>query len=179
MVIRARRRIRAEQEREMKYDYKIIGNRIKARTGKRIKELRKKAGYKTIEKFADELGYSRQTVAKWESGNAMPTLDQLCDIVSLLECDIGYLLCLYDTRYFEHADVCKATGLSEEAVNVLIENKNMVHSDFVSRYIVEGIGISEAIQRLKESHENSTERRKYLEFDVTDSFLDLVKEYIK
>lgn len=94
-------------------------NENKAKTGKRISELREKAGYKTIEKFADELGYSRQTVAKWENGNAMPTLDQLCDIVSLLECDIGYLLCLYDTRYFEHADICKTTGLSEDAVNIL------------------------------------------------------------
>ena len=98
-------------------------NENKAKTGKRISELREKAGYKTIEKFADELGYSRQTVAKWENGNTMPTLDQLCDIVSLLECDIGYLLCLYDTRYFEHADICKTTGLSEDAVKVLVENQ--------------------------------------------------------
>ena len=98
-------------------------NTNKAETGKRIKALREEAGYKSIEKFADKLGYSRQTVAKWERGETMPKLDTLSDIVSILDCDIGYLLCLYDTRYFEHAEICEETGLTAEAVEILMEEK--------------------------------------------------------
>lgn len=189
-------------------------NENKTKTGKRISELREKAGYKTIEKFADELGYSRQTVAKWENGNAMPTLDQLCDIVSLLECDIGYLLCLYDTRYFEHADICKTTGLSEEAVNVLVNlQKRREHSDpsyyetlsaeklkFIS-YLIENenkftSAVMDTLSHLN-SDLNSEEYRVYVdfflqykywsekefmkmqEFYIYDTYLELVKSYLK
>ena len=155
----------------MKCDYE--------KTAKRIKQLRKEAGYKSIEKFADELGYSRQTVAKWENGEATPTLDTLYDMVSILDCDMGYLLGLYDTRYFEHAEICEETGLSEDAVNVLKENRMNAHSDFVNRYIINGAEISQAIERLKEAPTSVTDRMKYYEFDVMDSFLDLVKEYIR
>lgn len=126
-------------------------NENKTKTGKRISELREKAGYKTIEKFADELGYSRQTVAKWENGNAMPTLDQLCDIVSLLECDIGYLLCLYDTRYFEHADICKTTGLSEKAVNILTAAQSNDKADIISHMIESPHGIWDLIIKVLSS----------------------------
>ena len=94
-------------------------NENRSKTGERIKNLRIEAGYKSIESFAEKLGYSRQTVAKWEKGEVMPTLDTLCDIVTILDCDIGYLLCLYETRYFEHAEICEETRLSEAAVNKL------------------------------------------------------------
>ena len=90
-------------------------NTNKVETGKRIKNLREEAGYNSQESFAEKLGYSRQTVAKWENGKTMPTLDTLYDIVSVLDCDMGYLLCLYDTRYFKHAEICRETGLSAEA----------------------------------------------------------------
>lgn len=102
-------------------------NANKVETGKRIRELRREKGYKSIEKFADELGYSRQTVAKWENGETMPTLDTLYDIVSVLDCDMGYLLCLYDTRYFEHAEISEKTGLSAEAVEILMEEKKRLN----------------------------------------------------
>lgn len=111
-------------------------NTNKVETGKRIKNLREEAGYNSQESFAEKLGYSRQTVAKWENGKTMPTLDTLYDIVSVLDCDMGYLLCLYDTRYFKHAEICEETGLSEEAVNLLIEyKKNGI--DFPKNFINE------------------------------------------
>ena len=98
-------------------------NTNKVETGKRIKNLREEAGYNSQESLAEKLGYSRQTVAKWENGKTMPTLNTLYDIVSVLDCDMGYLLCLYDTRYFEHAEICEETGLSAEAVEKLMEEK--------------------------------------------------------
>lgn len=94
-------------------------NENRKETGNRIKKLREEKGYRTIQSFAEKLGYSRQTVAKWENGDTMPNLDTLYDIVSILDCDIGYLLCLYDTKYFEHAEICKETGLSEKAAEIL------------------------------------------------------------
>ena len=50
-------------------------NANKAETAKRIKNLREEAGYKSQKSFAEKLGYSRQTVAKWENGETMPTLE--------------------------------------------------------------------------------------------------------
>ena len=102
-------------------------NTNKVETGKRIKNLREEAGYNSQKSFAEKLGYSRQTVAKWENGETMPTLDTLYDIISVLDCDMGYLLCLYDTRYFKHAEICEETGLSAEAVEILMEEKKRLN----------------------------------------------------
>lgn len=104
-------------------------NKNKKETGRRIKELRKEAGYKTAQAFSEKLGYSRQSVSKWENGDIMPTLDALYDIESLLDCDIGYLLCIYDTRYYEHADICEQTGLSEKAVETLKKELEYLQSE--------------------------------------------------
>ena len=38
--------------------------------------LRKKKGW-SQEQLADQVGVSRQSVSKWESGNAMPDLDKI------------------------------------------------------------------------------------------------------
>ena len=54
--------------------------------------LRKRAGNMTQEKLAERLGVSRQTVSKWENGEAMPELEKLMELSSLFSCTLDALL---------------------------------------------------------------------------------------
>ena len=80
----------------MKYDKQAIG--------KRIKEERIAAGFKTQGQFAEKMNYSfgsRQTVARWESGKVLPCLDDLLKMCEIFNCELGYLLCEYDCKKHE------------------------------------------------------------------------------
>ena len=50
----------------------------------KILELRKNAGY-SQEKLAELLHVSRQAVSKWESGAALPTLENLIELSKLFQ----------------------------------------------------------------------------------------------
>ena len=55
------------------------------------------------ENIADQLGISRQAVAKWESGKSEPTVANLAELASLFEMSISELM---DTKkYAEERDV--------------------------------------------------------------------------
>lgn len=56
----------------------------------KILELRKNAGY-SQEKLADLLHVSRQAVSKWESGAALPTLDNLIELSRLFQIPLDVL----------------------------------------------------------------------------------------
>lgn len=59
--------------------------------GEKLQEARKKAGY-TQEQLAEKLCVSRSAVAKWESGNGLPDIENLKGISQLLDVSIDYLL---------------------------------------------------------------------------------------
>ena len=151
-------------------------NTNKVETGKRIKNLREEAGYNSQKSFAEKLGYSRQTVAKWENGETMPTLDTLYDIVSVLDCDMGYLLCLYDTRYFKHAEICEETGLSAEAVEKLRIYKDceFLGVDFIDKFIKSAIGESDE-ECLLETINNAIWRDCRIDEMMTDELYNIYK----
>lgn len=64
------------------------------------------------------------TLKKYENGNnsTIPSIDILYNMCSLLKCDVGYLLGLYDSRTREIDCVHSYTGLSEGAI-LLLGNK--------------------------------------------------------
>ena len=97
---------------KQKYDWKRIGERIK--------QEREELKLDQIE-LGEQLGISRQTVSNWERGRAYPSVDDMGRLCGIFNCEIGYLLCEYDCKTKESADVCAVTGLSEEAVNMLIK----------------------------------------------------------
>lgn len=100
----------------MEYNVKKIG--------KRIKELRESMRIDekpiSVEMFCKSIHISsRKTYYCWINGETMPepaTLNEMCDF---FDCDMGYLLCEYDCKRKENIDICKATGLSEQAVESL------------------------------------------------------------
>lgn len=57
----------------------------------KLQSLRKSKGL-TQEKLAEELGVSRQAVAKWESGTAWPDISNLIGISSLMHVTVDYLV---------------------------------------------------------------------------------------
>ncbi len=101
------------------YDFEKIG--------KRIQEERKLAGFKTQGSLAEKVGLSfesRQTVANWESGKAMPQLTEMLLMCNIFKCELGYLLCEYDFKTRAATDIHEETLLSEIAISKLKEYKS-------------------------------------------------------
>ena len=59
--------------------------------GEKIKEARKQCGF-SQEQLAEKLAVSRSAVAKWESGNGLPDVDNLKALAQLLNVSVDYLL---------------------------------------------------------------------------------------
>ncbi len=96
---------------------KLIGDRIHTER-KRLKLNR--------ENFLIAVGWqpsSTKMLSAWEKGERLPDLDSLSRMAELFSCDVGYLLCDYDERTRDSADLCKLTGLSERAANTLLNLK--------------------------------------------------------
>ena len=60
--------------------------------GTNLQYLRKLHGSMTQEKLAEQMGVSRQTVSKWETGEAYPELDKLMELSRLFSCTLDALL---------------------------------------------------------------------------------------
>lgn len=102
------------------YDFEKIAQRIKAvRIDKNI----------TQAYVAKKCNVSRSTVIKWEKGESFPELNSMLKLCNLYDCELGYLLCEtgYENGKRETTDICKATGLSQEAVETLVDNETTVH----------------------------------------------------
>lgn len=73
---------------------------------KRLKELRSERGLKQVD-IASRLGVTKQSVANWENGNIMPSIEILVKLSKLFSVSTDYLLGLDDKRFVE------TTGLSD------------------------------------------------------------------
>ena len=60
--------------------------------GSNLQYLRRESGGITQEKLAEQIGVSRQTVSKWESGEATPELQKLMDLCEFFHCKLDDLL---------------------------------------------------------------------------------------
>lgn len=60
--------------------------------GTNLQFLRKLHGNMTQEKLAERMNVSRQTVSKWETGDAMPDVEKLLELSSLFSCTLDSLL---------------------------------------------------------------------------------------
>lgn len=105
----------------MNYDYKKIGERIRQ---ERKAQKNSKGKSMTQEDIAAKYHVKRSTVSKWESGETMPSFQTMLNMCKDFDCELGYLLCEdgYENKTRKATDICEATGLSEEAVNML-QNK--------------------------------------------------------
>lgn len=60
--------------------------------GSNLQYLRKVNGSMTQEKLAEKMGVSRQTVSKWESGEAYPELPKIMSLCDIFHCNLDDLL---------------------------------------------------------------------------------------
>lgn len=60
--------------------------------GTNLQFLRKLHGNMTQEKLAERMDVSRQTISKWETGEATPELDKLLELSNLFSCTLDALL---------------------------------------------------------------------------------------
>lgn len=65
---------------------------MRMRLGTNLSYLRRLHGGMTQERLAERLMVSRQTVSKWETGEAYPELDKLMEISGLFSCTLDELL---------------------------------------------------------------------------------------
>ena len=63
----------------------------KMQFSEKLSQLRRKAGL-SQEQLADQLGVTRQSVSKWESGTAVPELGKLIALSELFEVSVDYLV---------------------------------------------------------------------------------------
>lgn len=108
-----------------KYDWNKIGQRIK--------KARELAGLSQGE-LGEKISYGYQMIGKWERGETRPSLDSLFSLCDVFNCEIGYLLCEYDSKKREFADIQAVTGLSERAIEILSDfNGRQMESKAVSK----------------------------------------------
>lgn len=105
---------------------------IKLTVGANIRNARKQKKL-TMQRLSDILSASKKApvlrgrvdtisidrLKMWENGTNPVELEWLPALCEVLECDIGYLFGEYGELTRQASDVCKETGLSENAVEVL------------------------------------------------------------
>lgn len=117
---------------------------IRKKVGNRIREEREKLKYSQTG-LCRKIGISRNTLSAIEHGKETTkgernlSIDVMLNLCDVFDCDIGYLLCEYDCKYHENADVREKTHLSEDAINILAANPDLAgmtsklleNSDFI------------------------------------------------
>ena len=84
--------------------------------GNRLKNRRKKIGFKSQREFADELNVNLKTVRNWEQGRNIPELITLIDICDMLHCSPDYLLGYIDETTHNMHYISQITGLTEKSI---------------------------------------------------------------
>ena len=85
--------------------------------GARIKKERNELKL-TQDQFKDKIYISaRQTIASWEQGKSLPSLNDMILMCKLFNCELGYLLYEQDCKTRTATDIKAVTGLSQKAIS--------------------------------------------------------------
>ena len=91
----------------------------------RIKRFREELGV-SQEHLAEKLNISRQAVAKWEAGTAMPDIDNLIEISSIFQVSLDYLLKDSSCPGTATAAICE----NFEIISFIVEAKKNTYANF-------------------------------------------------
>ena len=87
--------------------------------GENLKNLRKTKNF-SQEKLAEKIGVSRQSVSKWECGDAYPEMNNILTLCNIFHCNINDLV---------HENISDIDSLDEEIKMNIVkfkkENKEM------------------------------------------------------
>lgn len=102
----------------------------------RIYDEIKKSPYTQVE-FCELTHYSRVSLNNCRKNGKIPPLNDLCHMSELLNCDVGYLLCEYDCRTRENADVQEITHLNDTTITNLNRLRFFGHIvDYISTGLI-------------------------------------------
>lgn len=90
-------------------------------SGKRIKEMRKQAGY-TQEKLADKVGVGCQSIANIENGRKGASIDTLIILSELFGCTLDYLILGKSSEGLGIHIPEEKKSFVEKMVKVILEN---------------------------------------------------------
>lgn len=127
--------------------------------GKRLRELRKKRGYKSQEAFAEAINViERKTVSKWETGEAAIPIKKLAEICDALDCDLDYLFGKIDVPKNAVQSVMQQTKLSEKAVDAIIKTrrKDVLSAILESKKFGDFVKIIADCSDMENSHTQAT-----------------------
>ena len=93
----------------------------------RIKQIREEQGM-SQERLAEKLNVSRQAVAKWEAGSAMPDIDNLVEISNMFQVSLDYLL--KDSYYPRLTTVVKCENF--DITSFIVEAKRNTYANFAA-----------------------------------------------
>lgn len=91
--------------------------------GRNIKKIRVEKGYKSQDVLAQSICVHLKSVQSWESGKRLPDLDALNRLCDVLQVDLDYLTGRIDHHTHANAVICESTGLSENAVELLLSRR--------------------------------------------------------
>lgn len=139
-------------------DIFVYENR-KHEIGQRIAALRKTEKL-TQEELADRLlgamstkekPIKQSTISSWEKGVTLPPLERLLALAAVFNCDVAYLLGDYSEKKKDTQDICNMTGLSEAAVNQLLQYKKN-YPDYVDslNFLLESGNFEDALYHMYE-----------------------------
>ena len=88
----------------------------------RLKEVREAQKLSQTE-VAEKLGVSKQSIANWENGNIMPSIDMLIKISKYFNVSSDYLLGLNDRKFINVTDLTLEELAHIQAIINDIKNK--------------------------------------------------------
>ncbi len=92
----------------------------------RLRQLREKAGLLQSE-FAERLGVARSSISLYETGDRVPDIRFMDKVIEEFECSYDYLMGKSEAAQSENVDISKETGLSDEALDVVIRHAETIN----------------------------------------------------
>lgn len=87
----------------------------------------------TQDQLAEILNVNPQVISNWERCRAIPDIRTMIELADIFRCDLDYLTGRIEEHTHDISQVCRITGLSEEAVKRI---KGKVPTDALSHLIV-------------------------------------------
>ena len=89
----------------------------------RLRELRSEKNISTTQ-LASMLSKTEGAIRMWETGRSKPDMDTTAIIANYFDVSVDYLIGVSTTRNPKNKQIVADLGLSEKAINIILENKD-------------------------------------------------------
>lgn len=150
-----------------------IGKQLQSMRKRRYQEDSDRYAYcKNQQTFADKIDRTRETIAKWETNNGTPALNEFMKVCKLLNCEPNYLLGVNDVISEKVNSISSATGLTNMAV------ERILYNDFLREllnYLLEQDNYTNVIRNLYQIVKANVESEKILKENYCGMFITRIE----